>query len=112
MNRLETGRRDFVRTALVAGGCALSGNASVAWAKPPNRLAGLPQIEPAEIRVDPRRLQVAYDLMERWTSGRNAPVPGGAILVGRAGKCLAPRFFGRQGAEADAEPIRRDAMFY
>jgi CubicO group peptidase (beta-lactamase class C family) len=50
--------------------------------------------------------------MESWTSGANAPVPGGAILVGRAGRCLAPRYFGRQGPEADAEPIRRDAMFY
>jgi hypothetical protein len=71
----------------------------------------LPQVEPDELRIDPRRLRVAYDLMENWTSGRNAPVPGGAILVGRAGKALAPRYFGRHGPEADAEPIRRDAMF-
>jgi CubicO group peptidase (beta-lactamase class C family) len=33
-------------------------------------------------------------------------------MVGRGGRALAPRFFGRQGPEADAEPIRRDAMFY
>jgi CubicO group peptidase (beta-lactamase class C family) len=39
-------------------------------------------------------------------------VPGGAILVGCFGKSLAPRFFGRQGPEADAKPIRSDAMFY
>jgi serine-type D-Ala-D-Ala carboxypeptidase len=39
-------------------------------------------------------------------------VPGGAILVGRHGKVVAPRFFGRQGPEADAGPIRRDGMFY
>ncbi|OWK34436.1 Beta-lactamase class C [Fimbriiglobus ruber] len=62
--------------------------------------------------MDPKRLQVAYDLMEKWTVGPNAPVPGGAILVGRHGKVIAPRFFGRQGPEADAGPIRRDAMFY
>ena len=73
---------------------------------------GLPQSKPEDIRIDPRRLQVAYDLMEKWTTGPNAPVPGGAILVGRFGKTVAPRFFGRQGPEADAEPIRRDAMFY
>ena len=72
----------------------------------------LPQVKPEDIGIDPKRLQVAYDLMEKWTTGPKAPVPGGAILVGRAGKAVAPRFFGRQGPEADAEPIRRDAMFY
>jgi CubicO group peptidase (beta-lactamase class C family) len=50
--------------------------------------------------------------MEKWTTGPKAPVPGGAILVGRSGKTVAPRYFGRQGPEADAEPLRRDAMFY
>src|SRR5262249_51878594 len=43
---------------------------------------------------------------------KKAPVPGGAILVGRSGKALAPRHFGKQGPEADAEALRRDAMFY
>ena len=50
--------------------------------------------------------------MEKGTAGPKAPVPGGAILVGRAGKAVATRRFGRQGPEADAEPIRNDAMFY
>lgn len=106
--RAEIGRREFVRTALV-GGYALSSGTAGANPPPP---ASLPQVEPAELRIDTRRLQVAYDLMETWTSGRNAAVPGGVIMVGRAGKSLAPRYFGRQGPEADAEPIRRDAMFY
>src|SRR5262249_49805286 len=39
-------------------------------------------------------------------------VPGGAILVGRSGKVVAPRWFGKQGPEADAEALRHDAMFY
>ena len=34
-----------------------------------------------------------------------AAVPGGAILVGRRGKIVAPKFFGRQGPEPDAAPI-------
>ena len=72
----------------------------------------LKQVTAEELRIDPRRLQVAYDLMERWTTGPNAPVPGGAILVGRHGTTVAPRFFGRQGPEPNAEPIRDDAMFY
>lgn len=72
----------------------------------------LPQVQPQEIQLDPAQLEVAYDLMESWTSGPSAAVPGGAILVGRFGKSVAPRFFGRQGPEPDAEPIRDDAMFY
>jgi len=69
-------------------------------------------VNPADIGIDPKQLQVAYDLMEKWTTGKDAAVPGGAILVGRDGKVVAPRFFGRQGPEADAEPLRKDAMFY
>jgi hypothetical protein len=42
----------------------------------------LPQVSPEELRIDPRRLQVAYDLLERWTTGPNAPVPGAGVLVG------------------------------
>src|SRR4029077_16138946 len=37
--------------------------------------------------------------------------PGGAILVGRRGRVVAPRFFGRQGPERGAAPIRADSMF-
>src|SRR5262249_14305788 len=57
------------------------------------------------------RLEAAYDLLEKWTAGADAPLPGGAILAGRNGKVVAPRFFGRQGPEADAPAIRKDAMF-
>lgn len=71
----------------------------------------LPLAKPAEIGLDQRRLQAAYDRLEEWTSGKNAPLPGGAILVGRHGKTLEPRFFGRQGPEPDAPPIRQDAIF-
>jgi CubicO group peptidase (beta-lactamase class C family) len=54
---------------------------------------------------------VAYDLLEKWTIGPDAPVPGGAILVGRHGKIVPPRFFGRQGPGPDAPSIRHDGMF-
>ncbi|HEY7330196.1 MAG TPA: serine hydrolase domain-containing protein [Gemmataceae bacterium] len=105
-------RRKLLQTAVVAGGTVLS------YAEPAKGVEisaakdGLPQAKPEDIRIDPKRLQVAYDLMEKWTTGPNPAVPGGAILVGRVGKAVAPRLFGRQGPEADAEPIRRDAMFY
>src|SRR5262249_10892094 len=59
----------------------------------------------------PRRLQAAYDLLAKWTAGPDAPVPAGAVLVGRHGKVVPPRFFGRMGPERDAAPIRPDALF-
>lgn len=66
---------------------------------------------PAEIGLDPERLQTAYDLLRKWTTGPEAAIPGGAILVGRRGKIVEPQFFGRQGPEENAEPIRRDGLF-
>jgi len=110
--RTQFTRRKLLQTAVVAGGSVLAYGAPGKAAKTPGAKAGLPQVKPEDIRMDPKRLQVAYDLMEKWTTGPNGAVPGGAILVGRFGKALAPRLFGRQGPEADAEPIRRDAMFY
>lgn len=74
-------------------------------------MPGLDHARPEEIGLDGNRLQVAYDLLEKWTTGPDAPVPGGAILVGRHGRIVAPKFFGRQGPEPDAEPIRRDGLF-
>jgi CubicO group peptidase (beta-lactamase class C family) len=105
-------RRNLLRSTMAAGAgmLALPGVASAA-----DEEAGpgaLPQVKPEEIGIDPRRLQFAYDLMEKWTTGPKAPVPGGAILVGRNGKVVAARRFGRQGPEADAEPLRKDALFY
>jgi CubicO group peptidase (beta-lactamase class C family) len=66
---------------------------------------------PEEIGIDGRRLDVAFDLLRKWTAGKDAPIPGGAILVGRRGKVVPPQFFGRQGPEPDAEPISRDGLF-
>ncbi|MFN0016761.1 MAG: serine hydrolase domain-containing protein [Pirellulaceae bacterium] len=71
----------------------------------------LPLAKPEEIGLDPQRLQRAYDLLEKWTAGPDAPIPGGTIAVGRRGKFVEPKYFGRQGPEADAPPIRRDGMF-
>lgn len=93
------------RQLLAAGAAALVPVPVPAAAGP------LPVAAPADIGIDPARLKHAYDRLDEWTRGPNAPVPGGAILVGRRGKALAPRFFGRQGPEADAAPIRPDSLF-
>ena len=71
----------------------------------------LPHAKPNEIGLDADQLNVAYSLLEKWTQGPQAAIPGGAILVGRHGRVVPPRFFGRQGPEADADPIRPDGMF-
>ncbi|OAI38863.1 hypothetical protein AYO40_06285 [Planctomycetaceae bacterium SCGC AG-212-D15] len=104
-------RRDLLLKAAAVGGGVLASRLTLA-AEPTARSAGLPQVKAEEIGIDPKRLQIAYDLLEKWTTGPNAPVPGAAMIVGRGGKTVAPRYFGRQGPEADAGPLRRDAMFY
>jgi CubicO group peptidase (beta-lactamase class C family) len=108
--RTGPSRRELLGTA--AAGTWIAHAAFAGADDPPAPRTGLPQVKPEDIGLDPKQLRVAYDLMEKWTTGKDAPVPGGAILVGRNGKVVAPRFFGRQGPEADAGPIRRDAMFY
>lgn len=64
---------------------------------------------PESLGFAPDRWERACDLLNLWT--RTGEVPSGAICVGRGDKIIAPRFFGRMGPEADAAPIRDDAMF-
>jgi CubicO group peptidase (beta-lactamase class C family) len=111
MSERVPNRRGFLIAAGAVGAAALAARPTRradAFAGPDS---GLPQVEPSVIGLDPRRLQAAYDLLDKWTRGPDAPVPAGAILVGRNGRTVAPRFFGRMGPERDAPPIRRDAMF-
>ncbi len=74
-------------------------------------MSRLKHAKPREIGIDEDRLEAAYSLLRRWTSGADAPVPGGAIVVGRHGRIVPPRFFGRQGPEAGAADIRDDSLF-
>lgn len=71
----------------------------------------LSNARPDEAGLDPRRLQAACDLLRQWTTGADAPIPGAALLVGRRGKIVQNRFFGRMGPQADAAPVREDSMF-
>jgi CubicO group peptidase (beta-lactamase class C family) len=68
----------------------------------------IPLAEPGAIGFEPARLQRAYDLLERWTD--HGEVPAAALCVGRHGRVVAPRFFGRQKADA-TEPLRADSLF-
>ena len=76
-----------------------------------NTSAHLPVGKPEDIGIDAKRLRAAYDLLDSWTAGKGAVVPGGAVIVGRRGKVLPPHFSGRQGPEPDAPPLRKDGMF-
>jgi CubicO group peptidase (beta-lactamase class C family) len=77
----------------------------------PHAQTHLPHARPEEIGLDARQIQVASDLLAKWTDGPDAPIPGASILVGRNGKVVPPRFFGRQRPGPDTPPIRKDALF-
>ncbi|HEX4131690.1 MAG TPA: serine hydrolase domain-containing protein [Pirellulales bacterium] len=64
---------------------------------------------PEQLGFDSQRFERACALLEGWT--RSGTVPGGAMVVGRHGKMIAPQFFGRMGPEPGAEPMRDDALF-
>lgn len=71
----------------------------------------LPIANAADIGLDPQRLAAAYSLMEEWTQGDHPPIPGGGILVGRHGKTVERRLFGRMQPSPEGPPIRDDAIF-
>ena len=67
--------------------------------------------QPQDMGLDAKQLEVAFRLLKDWTEGPTPPIPGGAIVAGRQGKMIEPRFFGKQGPEENAEAIRQDGMF-
>src|SRR5712692_6303083 len=68
-----------------------------------------PLAKPEAIGLDPARLQRAYDLLKDWI-GRDK-VPAAVLCVGRKGRVVEPRFFGRQRPEPDAPALKPDALF-
>jgi hypothetical protein len=56
----------------------------------------LPIVKPEEIQLDGEALKTAYDKLDEWTKLPTGAIPGGAIVVGRNGKIVEPRFFGKQ----------------
>jgi len=74
-------------------------------------MASLPFAKPNELGLDNARFEAACERIRSWTTGPESPMPGAALLVARHGKMIEPRFFGKQGPEPDAPPIRRNAIF-
>ncbi len=68
----------------------------------------LPLDKPEAVGFDAARLQRAYDLLQKWADADK--VPAAALCVGRRGRLVEPRFFGRQRPGVNAR-LSEDALF-
>jgi len=67
--------------------------------------------DPRELGLNPGVLERAFRWLADWTETGEPRLSAAALAVGRGTKRLPARFFGRQGPEADAPPLRHDAIF-
>jgi CubicO group peptidase (beta-lactamase class C family) len=72
-------------------------------------MPAVPIANPEAIGIDPQRLERAYRILQRWVETDR--VPAAALCVGRRGRMVSPRLFGRQRPEAKAPALRDDALF-
>lgn len=72
-------------------------------------MPGLPLARPEAIGFDAARLERAFDLLKNWTA--EDKVPAAALCVGRRGRMVQPRFFGKHRPEANAPALKDDALF-
>ena len=64
-----------------------------------------------ELGLNSDVLERAYRWLAEWTETGEPRLSAAALAVGRGSKRLAARFFGRQGPEANAPPLRHDSIF-
>jgi CubicO group peptidase (beta-lactamase class C family) len=69
----------------------------------------LASADPQTVGFDPGRLQRACALLQRWVETDR--IPAATLCVGRNGRIVQPRFFGKQRPEQGAPPLREDALF-
>jgi CubicO group peptidase (beta-lactamase class C family) len=72
-------------------------------------MPALTPASPGEAGFDPVRLQRAYGLLQRWVESDR--MPGATLCIGRRGRLVEPRFFGRHRPEPGAPALARDALF-
>lgn len=72
-------------------------------------MPGLPVARPEAIGLDPARLEHGFSLLEKWTG--EDKVLGAGVCVGRRGRTIQPRFFGRHRDVAGAPALPEDALF-
>jgi CubicO group peptidase (beta-lactamase class C family) len=64
---------------------------------------------PAAIGLDPAQIERVYARLTEWT--HQDRIPGAGIAIGRHGKMLEPRVFGRQRPDLSSPAMREDAIF-
>jgi CubicO group peptidase (beta-lactamase class C family) len=64
---------------------------------------------PNAIGFDPARIERVYARLTEWT--HEDKIPGAGIALGRHGKMLEPRVFGRQRPDLSSPAMREDAIF-
>lgn len=72
-------------------------------------MSGLAIARPEAIGLDSTRLDRAFATLKKWTD--EDKVPAAALCVGRHGRIVEPRFFGKPRLEAKAPAIKDDALF-
>jgi CubicO group peptidase (beta-lactamase class C family) len=72
-------------------------------------MPGIPAARPEAIGFDAARLERAFDLLKKWTTDDR--VPAAALCVGRRGRIVEPRFFGRLKPEVGSPPVKPDTLF-
>ena len=65
--------------------------------------------KPEDIGIHPDRLEGAFGLMESWV--HHYLIPGAGVAIGRSGKMLPVRVFGRHRPATDSPPMPDDAIF-
>lgn len=72
-------------------------------------MPGIPAARPAAIGFDEPRLDRAFALLKKWCDEDKIPAAG--ICVGRRGRIVEPRFFGKHGPDPKSKALKDDALF-
>jgi CubicO group peptidase (beta-lactamase class C family) len=72
-------------------------------------MPGIPVARPEAVGFDSARLDRAFALLKKWAA--EDKVLGAGLCVGRRGRMVEPRFFGRSRVEAGSAPLKSDALF-
>ena len=72
-------------------------------------LASLPEAKPEAVGFDPSRLARVDEAIARAVGEKK--VPGAVVVVGRRGKIVLAKAFGRRSVEPTDEPMTRDTVF-